>query len=310
MEVKANVQKRRQDRIRNLQQDAERSSSISSVSAGEPVLPRREDMRPGMYRLPEEEPYDERWNDPEYAWKQREKELLAWYGADTRDHHSGGGGERKEDELKDWNFVPSKNQIWKRLLASVAVFGLVWGLFQVNAPWTVKGKQFVTKALTEDMDMQKAAAWYRQAFSGAPSFLPAFGSHKKEEATKVSAPALRAFTTPVHGAVITPYSEKFQGVVLETPAGANVKVLDSGRIIFAGNREESGYTIVVQHTDGYRSTYGYLQPAKWEVSDWLTAQSVVGTVENSPAKSNKGRLFLSIMKEQRYLDPAEVVSFD
>lgn len=257
-------------------------------------------------RSPQPDRRGKAWDDPEFAWKQREKELLAWYGVKSEESGEGWDGQ----ESRNWSFVPSKKQVWLRLLASLAAFGAVWGLFQSNAPWAEKGKRFVSDALSQEMDLQAAAAWYRRTFSGAPSFIPAFGSHKKEEAAKVSTQAGRTFTQPVRGTVVSPYSERLQGIVLETETAASVRAMDSGRVVFAGSREGTGHTVIIQHPEGYRTTYGYLQPTEWEVSDWLNAGDVVGTVSPAPERGKKGRLFLSVMKEQRYVNPVDVVSFD
>lgn len=243
--------------------------------------------------------------DQDRDWEQREQELLQWY--------------RREEGPRDWDdgqrsgngenhLVPSRSQIWVKLILSAILFGLVWGIFHIDQPWADKGKQFVAQALTKDMEYQSLAAWYRSKFDGAPSFLPAFGIHKKEEAAKVDGRPVRYYT-PVKGTLISSFTPSRQGVYVETATDAKAAAMDAGRILFAGSRDDTGYTVVLQHAGGFRTEYGNLKPAKWQESDWIKAGDVIGTVEEDPG-TGKGRFYFAVMKDQRYVNPSDVVSFD
>ncbi|WP_409341653.1 peptidoglycan DD-metalloendopeptidase family protein [Paenibacillus sp. MBLB4367] len=362
MEVKNNVRQRRQDRIRMLQlhhkdefQDNEGLSPYYPDSVDErkgdgvwpriqaPAAPQAGHALPAWPEAGSS--YDPRLEDPEYVWKQREKELLEQYGYGKRDdamegvgwnstaegyggHESGGqagqyggyysaqtgyGARGKQASPgtppEPWRFVPSKRSIAVKLLVSGLLFGFIWFMYQTPQPWAQTGQKWVRYALNEDMQFAKITAWYKETFSGSPSFLPTFRSTKDQESQKVVAKTTDGFIRPVKGKLLEPFASGHPWVVVQTGENAVVRALDTGRVISAGNREPSGFTVVMQHASGYQSTYGLLQPSSVQQGDWLEAGEAVGKVAQTPGQT-VGRFYFSLSKELRAIDPADVVTFD
>lgn len=283
----------------------------------------------------------ERMNDPEYVWKMRQKEWLEQISFSTDEEPPSGFGGGSGGRLGS-----SARKFAAQLLVSALLFALIWGLFQLRQPWAIHGQAAVREALTRDFPFAAVAAWFEEEFSGAPSFLPAFLF--KRDADKVNARLTRDFVSPVKGTVEVPFSPRHPGVVLETAPGASVFAIDTGRVIFSGVRDDWGPTLVIQHADGYRSTYGRLSAARLERGDWVKAGEWIGqtsTGRASPrdaadadsgdasgrddgsrqnlqnrlqgegpqaegAAKSAGRFYFAVMKDNEYLDPAEVVSFD
>lgn len=308
MEVKANVHKRRQDRIRELQARSAPGSPERTAAAGRtvPKLPDPIRELPVLVRRPVL--YDH-GGDPEAAWKEREKELLLEYSRPEADSHASpydGQGPRGAYGSFGGN-GPLRKLLMAKTIAAVLLFGGAWALFQVDHPMAQKGRQYVESALTEDMDFGTIAAWYDKTFSGAPSFLPAFGS--KQEAAKVNLPvSVSRFVQPVKGKVTGAFTESKQGIWLVTKRDAHVAAMEEGRIEYAGDRADSGHTVIIQHAGGLRTTYGGLQPTKWEVGDWVKAGDVIGSA--GTGESGQGSVFVAVMKDQRYVNPSEVIAFD
>ncbi|WP_438444317.1 peptidoglycan DD-metalloendopeptidase family protein [Gorillibacterium sp. sgz5001074] len=332
MEVKANVQKRRQDRIRELQ--ARKSAHIEGVP---PSSVRREGPGDGKstYGRPEDglgplwlkgplPPEPDHGGDPEVAWKNREKELLRWYAdgdappggaspGEAPDPGAPGSGrwtgpdETRTGGGRAGGRGPAGRMFMLKTGVAAVLFLGALAVTHLDTPWSAKVKGYLVSALSEDMDFGAVADWYARTFDGAPSFLPAFGD--KSNATKVHAPvtAKRFNTPPVKGKVKEGYTEAKQGIWLSTRKDAHVAAVDDGRIEFSGETPETGPTLVIQHADGYRVTYGGLQPTKWEAGDWVKAGDVIGTARE---QEGQGAVYLAVMKDQRYVDPADVVTFD
>lgn len=329
MEVKANVQRRRQDRIRELQ--ARSREHIESGPPGVAGLPVRDDGRGGQTGGGTGNPEPPLWlkgplepdhgGDPELAWKHREKELLRWYSEGGNGEGGAGAGPGypagpagtpaygapgagRSDGTRGGG--PTGRMLVVKTIAAAVIFAGAFAVVQLDTPWSAGAKSYLQTALTEDMDFGAVAAWYDRTFDGAPSFLPAFGS--KTNATKVQAPAvLTRFIPPVKGQVKEAYSESKQGMWLETKKDAHVAAADDGRIEFTGDLPDTGHTLVIQHSDGYRMTYGGLQPTKWESGDWVKAGDVIGSARED---NGKGAVYVAVMKDQRYVNPMEVVAFD
>lgn len=316
MELKAKVRKRRQDRIREIQ-----SRELPDFDSGVGPLRRTDDFlyaradrhesgggdRLGSggashYRLPGQglpfAVWDKRSEDPEYVWKMKEKMLFE----EARGRSS---YPSRRDTGEDDG--PRRRIGW-RLMLSAILFFVVLVSFKLPVPGSNEAHLYVQKALTQEWNFSRASAWYEQTFGSLPSFLPAFGDHTGETAA-VSGKTLKTFNTPVRGTVAAPYTPDHRFVILQTEAGLNVSAMESGRVLFAGNREQTGNTIVIQHAGGLQTTYGQLQQVKWERNDWIQSGETVGTVAKDSA-SGRGSLYFAVMKDKDYVNPADVVKFD
>jgi stage IV sporulation protein FA len=218
------------------------------------------------------------------------------------------GMEMKEHPRNPKTFHSKRGMRLKFIIASV-LFLFVWGMFHIDMPWAKQGQQVVRNALTQEIAYQTVSAWYGRNFSGSPSFIPSFRTPSGQDSTKVNAPGLKSFFTPVLGKIITPYSSIHPAITLQTQANAVIRAIETGRIIFAGLREETGYTIVIQHTGGFQSTYGMLQPTQWVKNDWITIGEVVGKA-TTPQGQTKGNIVLALMKDAEYMNPTDVISFE
>lgn len=192
METKDKVRQRRTDRIREIQQSRTAHGMQPSPyrekpsSRHESGLPRSyeveehnvhyRDMTPQvgpprsyetderrLYRRDEAAQGD--WNDPEFVWNQKYKR--EWGAAAS-------WNELEEEWEEPSGTLLIRNFARKKMLISAILFGLVWGIFQVNHPLADEAKRFIRTSLTESKPFDKLAVWYDKTFQGAPSFIPRF----------------------------------------------------------------------------------------------------------------------------------------
>jgi stage IV sporulation protein FA len=280
METRDDVRQRRIERIKQLQE----TSQHPLFQAGE-----LEDVN--------NEPLSEsaRWDDPEYVWNRKWKQEYV---------------ERKNDYNEDGGrpYLPRASTIRTKLLLSCALFAIIWCLFQWNHPMANKAKSYVAAALNEPFDFQKVALWYERQWGGNPSLLPAWLPGNQQEAQKVTA-FNKHYFPPVKGKVIAPYEPSRLGVTLETNADANVAAFDTGLVIYKGSKEDTGQTIIIRHTNGLQSVYGWIEQAKVEPNDWVKGGETIGVVSKNASKQ-AGYLYFALSKENRFLNPMDVVAFD
>ncbi|WP_248927397.1 M23 family metallopeptidase [Paenibacillus hamazuiensis] len=300
MEVKDKVRRRRMDRIKELRETGPHASfPFKEAYYGE----EDKQPQPPLYHNPYRDNHP--MNDPEYVWK------MKW----ERDMAEAGKERWNPDERFRFE-PPSKGQIRTKLILSVFAFAAVWGLFQINHPFAQKGRDYVRTALTESYDFKQLAAWYEKQFNGTPSLLPALRSIKSEEAEKVSNMTKHYFT-PVQGKIITSFEPSRLGITVQTKEGSPVFALDTGRVIYSGNKEDTGYTVVIQHANGLQSTYGWLEQPRVEVNDWIKGGETVGTAGKNNSAALGGAsggqgaaLYFALTREGKFINPTEVVSFD
>ena len=81
------------------------------------------------------------------------------------------------------------------------------------------------------------------------------------------------YYTSMFGDRANPYdgenTEFHNGVDIATRNGTPIKAVRSGLVFFAGWRDGYGYTIVIQHDDGYSSFYGHCSKLFVKVGDWI-----------------------------------------
>ncbi|MEX2461502.1 MAG: M23 family metallopeptidase [Paenibacillaceae bacterium] len=205
--------------------------------------------------------------------------------------------------------LPVRRGMRLKIIISFVLFISVWGLFRLHTPWAMKGQGVIRSTLSQEIAFRSVSAWYEHTFSGAPSFIPSLHSPSGEAAKKVNASGQKSFFIPVYGKVVVPYSTRHQAIVLQTQANALICAIETGRVLFAGLREDTGYTVTIQHAGGFQSTYGMLQPTSWKKDDWIKLGEVVGKAA-TPKGQTKGNIVLALMKSGEYINPTDVISFE
>lgn len=227
--------------------------------------------------------------DPEALWKRQHSK---W------DDDSGGGRPRFGKGLL------------RRTVASVLIFGAVWGIFTVQEPWALKSQYFITGVLSNDMDFAAVQVWYEEHFNGAPSFIPIFGD-QGVPAEKVTAD--HELSVPVTGIVVSPFSASLKGIEIlpagDSSSGVTVKSVDTGRVLSVSKEASGGIRVTVRHTGGLSAEYGHLSGTRLAADDWVQSGDEVGWIQGA-GEAERPLLYLAMMKDKSYIDPAEVVSFD
>lgn len=304
MNTRKNVRERRNEKIRKLQEHDWRRGF------GEPDLthmhfPLNADPR---YAYPDEPGEDQgRFNrrndgippvrsDPEEEWNR--KYQREWAAYDKRYPAGGGVADR-----------PRFNRFAVRILLSGLLFAAVWGLYKLDHPWAERGKDIVSAALSEPLDTAALAVWYERYFGGPPSFLPAINPAKHQDAEKVAALPKHYFA-PVQGRLIAEFTPEQGGVLLGAQAGTPVSAIDTGMVTFAGEKDDTGFTVVLRHTGGMETVYGHLAAGNIQAGDWLKGGETVGTLAKPKAGQASGTLFFAVSKAGMPLDPSDVITFE
>ncbi|MEK8131358.1 peptidoglycan DD-metalloendopeptidase family protein [Paenibacillus filicis] len=311
--TRKNVRDRRTEKIRKLQEHAWRGGH------GEPVLTHMsfphegESARYGRIDSPDRPlvagrleyeygdvpPVAPRFPDPEEEWKRKyERE---WSSYDT---HS------RRREYNEQPGRPGLNRFGLRLVLSGLLFAAVWGLYRLDHPLAERGRSLVAGALTEPLDTSALAAWYEQHFGGAPSFLPAINSGARHQDAEKVASLPKHYFTPVEGKLIAAFTPNQGGVLMEAPGGTPVAAVDTGMVIFAGQKDNTGFTVVLRHSGGMESTYGHLGASSIRLNDWVKGGETVGILARPVSGQAPGTLFFSFSKEGKPVDPADVIPIE
>lgn len=97
---------------------------------------------------------------------------------------------------------------------------------------------------------------------------------------------------------------RWNGIVVDAPAGAAVRAIRPGRVAFADYLRGYGFLIIVDHGRGLMSLYGQNRSLQKKAGEQVTANEVIASVGDS-AGSDSGGLYFEIRVRGRPSDPAE-----
>ncbi|MDO7906882.1 M23 family metallopeptidase [Paenibacillus sp. JX-17] len=259
------------------------------VEPVEVTQPAGAERRP--FILQGEPPVEER--DPEKLWKQ---EREGW------------------KELNEGSGPSFWRSFRRRLIVSVVCFGGIWGVYQVDQPWTRSIQSHIHMALLEEMDFAGTSAWYESVFGGAPSFVPIFG---QEQAPPQKVNAQRSLLPPIEGVIVQSFALNLKGVLVAPgmPSAADsslsreVHSVEAGRVVEVRRDAQKGVFVTVQHVDGLTCTYGQLDQTRLKANDWVEEGNIIGQLPKASG-TDTPTLFFATQKGDQYIDPVEAVAFD
>jgi murein DD-endopeptidase MepM/ murein hydrolase activator NlpD len=122
--------------------------------------------------------------------------------------------------------------------------------------------------------------------------------------------AVPPFTMPADGPVELPFAEPageygpgHRGVDLRVPPGSPVRAVASGRVAFAGPVAGARH-VVVDHGDGLRSSYSYLQAVSVEAGAPVRGGEVLGKSGGEGPGHSPEVFHFGVRLQGRYVDPA------
>ncbi|RCX19871.1 stage IV sporulation protein FA [Fontibacillus phaseoli] len=300
MDVKSNVRKRCEEVIRQLtvgdlaQKGHPSDFDGMPAGKGEGNIGRAgKPMSKPLFPADADEP------DPELLWKRGQGR---WNGMDV----TGNG----EDGFSGGSQRSFWTMLFIRTVISTLLFAALWGVEKYEPAWSVPVRAFVAQSLTKEMDFSAAEAWYEETFGGPPSFIPIF-KHHEEKGLRVGSG--NGFTLPISGRLAAPFALNLKGVEIipagDSDRGEQVKSVETGRVLSIANDAFTGRTVIVQHAGGYTSVYGHLDQLSVMKGDWVEGGDLIGSL-SAPGESAQPTLYFALKKDDRYIDPADVIPFD
>ncbi|GBG08747.1 hypothetical protein PAT3040_03342 [Paenibacillus agaridevorans] len=247
-------------------------------------------------------------HDPEVAWKRNPNPWVSW----EEETVIPGGKQSYVRQTRTYDDSSPPRSGWRRFLHSLRwktivallAFGVIYAMFQTSNDLALRGQQYVKQALTQEIDFAAAAMWYKQAFAGAPSFIPMFRG-EDQGAVGVNGVVRKAAVVPIEDAsLIRTFAETLNGIELSGSSEAPVAAAETGRVIMV--TEES---ILIQHANNRVTIYGKLGRADVAVNDWVEAGDIIGKLQEGDA-SGQSLFYFSVKQGDRYMDPLDVITLD
>lgn len=156
----------------------------------------------------------------------------------------------------------------------------------------------VERLAAQEKDLTRLIAELTSILSDYPiSSEEPFSEHKGKLTWPVAGTLLHDFGQPRGGNTM-----KWNGVVMETPRGTEVRAVYHGRVAFADWLAGMGLLVIVDHGEGYMTLYGYNETILKKTGDWVAPGDVIATVGDSGGQSEAG-LYFELRKGTRPVNP-------
>jgi len=90
------------------------------------------------------------------------------------------------------------------------------------------------------------------------------------------------------------------GVKLTVDVNEPINVITSGIVVYIGEKENLGNTIIIQGNDGVDIWYSNITDTDIKIYDYVESGSILGT-------SNSNEIYLTLMKEGKYMNYEEYI---
>ncbi|NQW37343.1 MAG: M23 family metallopeptidase [Flavobacteriales bacterium] len=130
--------------------------------------------------------------------------------------------------------------------------------------------------------------------------------NKATKSTKV------VFFAPVLGSITQRFNikEKHYAIDIAVKTGTPVKSAADGTIIFAEWTAETGYVIIIEHTNGFLSVYKHNAIILKKQGDLVTSGEVIATVGNTGEFTSGPHLHFELWNDGYPIDPSQFIDFE
>ncbi|TFB24930.1 M23 family metallopeptidase [Filobacillus milosensis] len=187
----------------------------------------------------------------------------------------------------------------KFLLSAIIIFFTLF-TYQTQFPLLNTIKPFVHSTLTEDLPFATVQAWYDEHF--ATPFLN-FGRDGGRVVSNQSV------SVPVSGVQMDKVRDYEDGIYIEVTEDKNVYPLDRGTVLFAGKKDATGNTIIIQHEDGTKSVYGHLETIDVFHYQFVSPNQVIAKVQPDEVIGFTN-MYFAVQEGSQYVDPVQYILGD
>ncbi|WAA10248.1 M23 family metallopeptidase [Fervidibacillus albus] len=188
----------------------------------------------------------------------------------------------------------------KILISAILVF-IVAFLYKLPFHQLEPIKNTVSYIMERDFQFAKAVDWYEKNFGDPLALFPNVGEDEDNSEGE--------YALPANGVILETFYSDDQGVTFQTNKNVQVTAVQDGIVIFAGEKEEMGKTVVIQHPDTTETWYGKLGDIYVRTYDSIKTGDAIGIVSSSQTKET-GEFYFAVKKDEIFIDPIQVIRLE
>ncbi|TKD70285.1 M23 family metallopeptidase [Pseudalkalibacillus hwajinpoensis] len=196
----------------------------------------------------------------------------------------------------------NKQSFMIRSMIAACLFLSAGILFKADSERVAPIQGYVSDLMVQDFQFATVKEWYEGKFGNPVALFPT----APESETAGEKPV---YALPASGKVLEDFETTGKGIMVETVLSSEVEAINAGVVTYAGNKDGTGQTVVVQHTDGSESWYGMLDSIDVSLYDFVQTKDKLGSVTNSE-DGETGTFYFAIKKNEAFIDPLQVVPIE
>ncbi|MEN6414845.1 MAG: M23 family metallopeptidase [Veillonellales bacterium] len=127
---------------------------------------------------------------------------------------------------------------------------------------------------------------------------------------QVSRGSANRFSWPVQGEISSPFGYRWgrlhSGIDIANDSGTSIHAAMSGRVTYTGYYSGYGYTLIMEHAQGYETLYGHLSGFAVGSGQYVRAGQVIAYM-GSTGNSTGPHLHFEVHQNGRVIDPMNVL---
>jgi stage IV sporulation protein FA len=214
--------------------------------------------------------------------------------------------ERYHDEQSDAMKHSDSHMNPRFILKMIIAFFFVSGVYlvhNVNLPYGSEARSFVQEVFTREFNFQGMASNLERVFGSELAILPPANQETKGQPVWKDVNKEGVYTSPVQGELLVPFIFDGQGIQVAAAKGEPIQAIADGWVVFVGQQDQGGQTVLIQHQDQMISQYKSVGNIQIKLHDWVKSGQAIGTVEGDT-------LYFSLKKDEQYIDPTSVIPFE
>ena len=199
-----------------------------------------------------------------------------------------------------------------KVMLSVILFLVVAILFKHPSDQLADVRHFVIDSFEREFQFAVVSNWYEQQFGKPLALFPVNEQESNDErrnGATVNQQDDYAVPASGHMRILESFESNGKGIMIETAPESVIESVKDGYVVFMGEREDIGKTVIIQHDDGSESWYGHLQEIDVALYDYIKSGDPVGKASNDDS-GETGIFYFALKKEDTFIDPIQVISFD
>lgn len=185
-----------------------------------------------------------------------------------------------------------------KAMISVSVFFIVAIVMQSNQSVLSTPKTWTKNAMVNEFPFATVYAWYSDTFGSPLGFEPKVSVTSTEEAS---------FQLPVNGSVSEHFQTNGTGIYITPEESEDIHVWEDGIVTFVGKTKDTHKTIVVQHANGGKTTYGNVDATDVHAYQIVAKNQKIGSVDQT---QEAVAMFFSLEQNELFVDPIQVIKVD